>query len=54
VNELFDGETWQAESRQWSFCILQDGEEIAGGGGYDSEADALDALNEMLSDYLPE
>jgi len=38
------GTVFQAVSGQWSWAILEDGKEIAGGGGYSSKDDAFDDM----------
>lgn len=47
----YSGVVYQAVSGQWSFRISDDECEVCGGGGYDNEADAVEAMTDMLSSY---
>jgi hypothetical protein len=44
----YQGETQQAESGQWGWVILRDGEDYCRGAGYDDEDEADEALCAQL------
>ena len=44
-----DGRAYKATSGQWSWAIAEDDVDIVGGAGYDTEADALEAMYDELA-----
>jgi hypothetical protein len=47
----YEGRAYKAPSEQWSWAIAEDGVDIIGGAGYDSEDDALEAMYNELAQY---
>ena len=53
MNE-FDGEVHQTDAKQWVFRIFRGGLEVCGGGGFDSEDEACNALSAVMATYMPD
>lgn len=51
LTHSYEGRTYKAPSGQWSWAIAQDGVDIQAGGGYASEDDAREALEEGVAIY---
>lgn len=47
----YEGKTYRALSGQWSWVIIEDGEELVRGGGYENEDEALQAMYDEMAQY---
>lgn len=47
----YEGRAFKAPSGQWSWAIAEDGVDIVGGAGYESEDEALEAMYDELAMY---
>lgn len=50
----YAGKVYQAPSGEWAFKFYENGVELGGGAGFDSEAAAVEGCDEVLSDYPEE
>lgn len=47
----YEGKAYQAPSGQWAWVITEDGEELIRGGGYETDEDALEAMENELVEF---
>ncbi len=47
----YEGKAYLAPSGQWSWVITEDGEDLVRGAGYETEAEALEAMHDQLNEY---
>ena len=47
----YEGKIYRAPSGQWSWVIIEDGEELVRGGGYETEEDALEGMENELVEF---
>ena len=47
----YEGKAYKAPSGQWSWAIYENGINIVGGAGYQTEEEALEAMYNELAEY---